>query len=169
MHWRRKAARRLAQPVASRPVARRGPPRRVRRRRRRSSWSTRLARRSARWWALATRRPRRRGRGPRHDCQGTGWRPGKPRGNGRVTGRSRAPRAHRTARTRDHHAATAHESQNAFPDLASNPDEDDRSEDYPRLLKICRTDTRHGCDEHRHRFQLVEIKSKYHKTVYIYG
>lgn len=120
--WKLKVARRRARRGASRLEATRAPPRRARRRRR-SSCSTRPARRSARRRALATRQPRRRARrGPRHGCQGTGWRPGKPRVSRKGAGSSRAPRAHRTTRTRDH-AVTAHESQNAVPNLACQSDE----------------------------------------------
>ncbi|CAG4945492.1 unnamed protein product [Colias eurytheme] len=43
-------------------------------------------------------------------------------GAGKEAGSSRAPRAHRSTRTRDHRTA-AHESQNAVPNLARRPDE----------------------------------------------
>lgn len=104
--WKRRAVRLLVRPGANLRGATRAPPRRARRRPR-SSWSTRPARWSGRMRALATRQPHRRARrGPRHGCQGTGWRPGKPRGSRNVTGRfTRAAGTSHRVHTRPTHGS----------------------------------------------------------------
>lgn len=103
--WTRTVVRRPERPAVIRPAAMHGAPRRARRPPHSSSWSTKLDQRSGRRRALATRQARRRARrGPRHGCQGTGWRPGKPRGSGRVAGRfTRAAGTSHRAHTRPTH------------------------------------------------------------------